>query len=412
MPKNFFLALALSLVTQVCAAEPLNFYDQYVPPIITFMARYNLVFQGELEDDGNVVMELKFSRKKAGEYSGRYFSARDGLDIPLEGTLAALVETGPVRDEKGKPRDGASEPARYIWKLTREVVREGGEVHDEWVGQRTDQRTGEARAFRLRRVTVEDIVRPLEIGADEKNPPELYAYLQIHAIAKPVGTETGNEKLAYQMWEDPRTGFQYPRLTRHPDPEVMQKINFLLAERHGRFAALALWAQNGDCHAANARQGFNRGGATVIYLTSTLMSMVEAGALHLCLPEFYPYQHPVTFDLARGTYLDWNRLFDLFVPGEDKNGPRPRPGPAVRKLVENLEQERQASGEDGRDCTLSKEAFWDAYFADPGELVLERPYRGAFSCMPQASIPFSRLTPILKPEGRRYLDDRENVADP
>jgi hypothetical protein len=414
MPKNFFLALALLFVTQVEAAEPVDFYDRFLPPIVTFMARSNFMLQGELEGKGTVVIELKFSRKNAGEYSGRYFSTHDGFDIPLEevtnkGELLVLAEPEPVRDEKGKIRRGALETSRYIWNMTRDVNREGDEWYDEWTGLRTDQRTGETRAIRLRRVQWQNIAPFPGFGKDEKNLPELYAYLQIHAIAKPAGAETGNEKLAYQMWEDPRTGFQYPRLTRHPNPEVMQRVNFLLEERHARFAAEALWAQDGRCHDANTPSWANSGGATVIYLTSTLMNMVERGGLFPCMSEFFVYQHPVTFDLTQGTYLDWNRLFDFFVSGEDENGPRPSPSPAARKLVEHLQKERGTP----EGCPLSEEKFWEVYFNNSSELnlVLEPPYRMATPCVP-AIITLPLLKSMLKPEGLRYLDDMENVAVP
>lgn len=55
------------------------------------------VYRGTL-GGADVVMELG-QPKAGGEREGRYFYVRNGVDIPLKGTLGALAEALPVNDE-------------------------------------------------------------------------------------------------------------------------------------------------------------------------------------------------------------------------------------------------------------------------------------------------------------------------
>ena len=122
------------------------------------------------------------------------------------------------------------------------------------------------------------------------------------------------------MWQDPRTKFPYPRLTRHPDPQVMQRINYLLEQRHWQKSLGAL-----DCKAtaytstnpmAGTLGGFDEEDVKVTWLSRALMTVTESGSLDC--GGAHPYNHfdVYTFDLLRGEYLDWNRVFDAYVPGK------------------------------------------------------------------------------------------------
>ncbi|MDR3158624.1 MAG: hypothetical protein LBU11_06365 [Zoogloeaceae bacterium] len=398
-PLLFLLLIALNCLAQAppdSRRGEVDFHDRFNPT--SFLSCCAQVYQGEIEGVGSVVLELRLSPRKAGRYSGRYFFTHAGHDIPFEGPMEALAESEPLAGEKGQPQHEGFDKPHAVWN----VQKSGGCcLEGEWL----DRHTGKTYPFHLQDVflaaTAKALGFEIDWPRDRDKLPDAYRFLQIQAIAKPVGEETVAGEVAYRMWEDPRTQIQYPRLTRHPDPAVMARINFLLEEKHGRFAAEMLWAQNGECESATSFKP--TGIAKVSYLTPALMSMVEYGLFHFCEGEFYPYSHPVTFDLIRGEYLNWNRLFDLFVPGKDG---APRPNPAFQEWYAQLEQEdRKASPtaqDDEDDCSLLAKESWDAYFIEPGSLALEGTPRYG-RCAPQAVLPFARLKPVLKPEGARYL---------
>ncbi|MDR2165408.1 MAG: hypothetical protein LBO79_07285 [Zoogloeaceae bacterium] len=391
----FLLAFVLVGSAQVLAdsgQEPIDFHDTFNPT--AFIQELGAVYEGEIEGRGKVVVQLGLSPKKAGQFSGRYFLAHDGRDIPLEGPWEALAEPEALQGEKGSPSHGGFDRPRAIWNIREQS---GGNLTGEWA----DRHTGESHPFRLREVYLKGVIRSLGFEVNDADKlPDPYRLLQIRAVARPVGEEVVKGQTAYRMWEDPRTGMRYPRLTRHPDPKVMARINFLLEEKHGRFAPEMLWAQGGECEDA-----FAKGEGQVTYLSGALMSMVETGAFAFCAGEFYPYSHPVTFDLLRGEYLDWNRLADFFVPGRDENGKiRPQPSPAFRQWYARQEQELRESAPDRQDGLLAA-AFWDVYLDESDTdrtLVLMSPYR-CCTLQHTDSLPLSRLTPLLKPEGRRYF---------
>ncbi|MDR2209293.1 MAG: hypothetical protein LBE22_10030 [Azoarcus sp.] len=403
----FALAACQSTQTTTNLADPGHGLTEPVPDAVDFHDRFNpsivisrtvMIYEGEIESVGKVVMELKLSPKKPGLLSGRYFFARNGYDIPLEGTMDKLVEPKPVKTARGAPQYEGFDKPRAIWNIRQ---RTGCCLKGEWI----DQHTGKAHRFELKDVYLKGQAQSLGFEVDDhgNNLPDPYRFLQIKAIAKPVDEETVKGQVAYRMWEDPRTGVQYPRLTRHPDPKVMARINFLLEEKHGRFATEMLWAQSGDDQeCANAV-----GNARVEYLTPTLMTIIESGTLLFCMSDFYPYVHPVTFDLVRGEYLNWNRLSNLFVAGKDENGTRPVPSPAFREWVNRLKQEdsKTFSGEkDEYGCSLDAEKFWDVYFVESDSLAINGVSRCCSPCGGESVVlPFSRLKPILKPEGLRYL---------
>jgi hypothetical protein len=385
-----FVLAVFSPVRADSGQDTVDFYDTFNPT--DFLRNLGSVHEGEIEGMGKVVVKLGLSPKKAGQFNGQYFFVHDGRDIPLEGTGEALAEPEPISGERGSPPHGGFDRPRAVWNIR---ARSGDDLTGEW----TDRHTGKSHPFRLRNVSLKGTFRSLGFETyDDDHLPDLYRYLQIKALARPVGAEVVKEETAYQMWEDPRTGIRYPRLTRHPDPGVMARINFLLEEKQGRFAPEMRWAKEGKCENA-----FAKGGAEVIYLSNTLMSVMESGAFAFCTGEFHPYAHPVTFDLLRGEYLDWNRLADFFVPGRDRSGkPHPQPSPALRQwYAQHKETPQESDPRQGDD--LLAEAIWEAYFIEPDTLVLASPHRCCHGQRMDA-FPFSRLAPaLIKPEGRRYL---------
>ena len=67
-----------------------------------------------------------------------------------------------------------------------------------------------------------------------------YATLKLAGHAQPAGPEIGDGTVAYRMWSDPRTKLMYPRLSRHPDPTVMARVNRLLEQQHWQMNLAAL----------------------------------------------------------------------------------------------------------------------------------------------------------------------------
>jgi hypothetical protein len=247
-----------------------------------------------------------------------------------------------------------------------------------------------------------------------------YEYLKLKEHAVPVGEVTGNEAVAYQMWRDPRSKFKYPRLVRHPDTEVSRKINALLEHKHLQTTHSAL-----ECQAIlNERPGsvstsylggFDGIEASVTYLSTTLMSITEEGGTYCGGAHPNNYWQPRTFDLIRGEYLDWTRLFRAF----DKNeyGSR-KPLQEMLKFIASLNK----SGRYFTARKYDKRRGWDVenyegdasdmdyltlYFVEPGKLNLALSGFGhccSVSNGPYYSVPFSALKkPFLKPEAAKYL---------
>ncbi|MBB1208459.1 hypothetical protein EII08_28515, partial [Klebsiella pneumoniae] len=118
--------------------------------------------------------------------------------------------------------------------------------------------------------------------------------------AKPVGKDIGAGAVAYRMWVDPRTQFAYPRLSRHPDPQVMRRVNDLLEQRHWRKSLGALecmaFAYTSQSEAGGTLGGFDDENINVTWLSRALMTVTEAGSLDC--GGAHPANHfePYTFD--------------------------------------------------------------------------------------------------------------------
>lgn len=376
------------------------------------------VYAGTLQGAGDIVLELDTDAAANGELTGRYFYAKRGVDIPLQGTSEALFEP--------KPRQGgtsASKPADQTasWQGTRDA--------DGYRGLWTDVHTGKQRRFDLKQVAQYDTAQlekdrkqarasqvnlgdvDVQAGINTVRAP--YETLKLAGHAQPVGKEIGHGVVAYRMWRDPRTKFTYPRLTRHPDAQVLQRTNYLLEQRHWQKSLGAL-----DCMAsaytsgnpgAGTLGGFDEEAVNVTWLSGALMTVTESGSLDC--GGAHPYNHfePYTFDLLRGEYLDWNRVFDAYVPGKRSFGGEKSAAllglvqQAVKAGTEAPQSEDHPNLEDCAD-------LWPDYLAlgvqAPGALSLSVSGVGhsAGACLgTHASLPFKALAPYLKPGGQAYL---------
>ncbi|MEN5162437.1 hypothetical protein [Achromobacter kerstersii] len=382
------------------------------------------VYTGTLQGAGDVVMELDSQAGANGELTGRYFYPKHGVDIPLQGTAQALVEPKPFFEVADSGKDPETDPAA-TWQGERDA--------SGYRGQWKDARTGKTRTFSLRRVAdydpdkltpdsaqaVTDAISGgmgsginRHVGINAGNAP--YETLKLAGHAVPIGQDSGAGPVAYQLWRDPRTKFSYPRLSRHPDPQVLTRINHLLEQRHWQMnlAALACMSSaytNGN-PAAGTLGSYDEESITVQWLSPALMTVTESGSLYC--GGAHPDNHfePYTFDLLRGEYLDWNRIFDAYVP--DENGWRKE----TPTLLALMEKARAPLADDALKGATEDESLegcsdlWPSYLAlgteAPGVLTLSISGIGHAMgiCLgTHAAVPFKDLAPIVKPGGQAYL---------
>lgn len=386
-------------------------------------AAQRTVYKGTLQGAGEVVLELDDAAGANGVVSGRYFYPKSGVDIPLRGTGDVLYEPKPH-----PARPPASDTAA-IDAPDRAASWQGTRDEKGYRGQWTDTRTGKQRRFDLQRVAGYDTaqlerdrakVRATQVdlgdidvkaGIDATRAP--YETLKLAGHAKPVGKDVGAGAVAYRMWQDPRTRFAYPRLSRHPDPQVMRRVNDLLEQRHWRKSLGALEcmasAYTSTNPGAGTLGGFDEENINVTWLSRALLTVTEAGSLDC--GGAHPANHfePYTFDLLRGEYLDWNRVFDVYAPGKRSFGREP--SAALLGLVEQVvkagpPEDRAEQHPNLEDCA----DLWPQYLAlgatSPGALSLSVSGVGHASgaCLgTHGSVPFKALQPYLKPGGQAYL---------
>ncbi|QFS40969.1 polysaccharide deacetylase family protein [Burkholderia cepacia] len=389
------------------------------------------VYEGTLQGAGAVVMELDDRPAADGSISGRYFYAQHGVDIPLHGTPAQLVEPlvrtqlpDDARDASGFRGQADFDHAAATWQGTRDKAG--------YRGRWTDTRSGKTRSFALRRVaeydpdavapgSVEAVTNSIAGGVgsgiasgvaiDMRQAP--YATLKLAGHAQPAGPEIGDGTVAYRMWRDPRTKLMYPRLSRHPDPAVMARINRLLEQQHWQMNLAALECAStrysDDGPAAGSLGGYDDEQVTVTWLSPAALGIVESGSTYCGGAHPNNHYDPVTFDLLRGTYLDWNRVIDAAATGKDGD---PGTSPALVSFITRL-RDKATHGQqvtDGESDSLSCADVFPEYLAfeldAPGKLsfVVSGIGHAMGACLgPQLDVPFAALTPILRPGGARYL---------
>lgn len=377
-----------------------------------------IVYTGTLQGAGEVVMELDAQAAADGALNGRYFYPKAGVDIPLHGTAQALAEPPPFwkRDQPGHSASADTPPTAATWQ----GVRDAQGYRGTW----TDARSGKQRTFELRRVAEYDPKTPpaTEVHNGIATFPEInaaqapYDTLKLAGHAEPMGDEIGRGAVAYRMWRDPRTQFPYPRLTRHPDEQVRARVNHLLEQRHWRKSLGALqcmgeaYTRMGDFPSAGTLGNFDDEVITVTWLSQALMTVTESGSLDC--GGAHPDNHfePYTYDLLRGEYLDWNRVFDAYAP---RGRGRPQASPTLVDITATVQRTLAAAEAEGTTKDPSKDGCASQW---PDNLVLGAQAPGALSlsvsgvghasgiCLGTlALVPFSDLTPYLKPGGQAYL---------
>lgn len=215
------------------------------------------------------------------------------------------------------------------------------------------------------------------------------------------------------MWRDPRTVLAYPRLSRHPDPAVMARVNHLLEQRHWQMSLAALECAStrytDDGPAAGTLGSYDDERVTVTWLSRAALGIVEAGSTYCGGAHPANHYDPVTFDLLRGAYLDWNRVIDAAAPADDRESAT---SAAMVKFIARLRDEAAPGNQptDGDGDSLSCADVFPQYLAfeldAPGKLsfVVSGIGHAMGACLgPQLDAPFAALKPILRPGGARYL---------
>ncbi len=377
-----------------------------------------IVYTGTLQGAGQVVMELNAQASSSGVLSGRYFYPNAGVDIPLIGTEQTLAEPPPhwkSEQARAGQKNGAP-PVAATWQGTRDA--------QGYRGTWTDARSGKQRAFDLRRVADYNTKSLPATGVNNgiSTYPEInaelapYDTLKMTGHAEPVGEDVGHGAVAYRMWRDPRTQFLYPRLSRHPDEQVRERVNHLLEQRHWRKSLGALrcmaeaYTDSGDIPNTGTLGNFDDEVITVTWLSRALMTVTESGSLDC--GGAHPDNHfePYTYDLLRGEYLDWNRVFDAY---DFADGGRPKAKPALLDITATVQRTLAAAEAEGNTTDPSKDGcstLWPDYLSlgaqAPGALSLSVSGVGHASgiCLGTlALVPFPDLAPYLKPGGQAYL---------
>jgi hypothetical protein len=388
-------------------------------PVQHALAGERTVYRGTLEGAGKVVMEL--GKRSVDTYAGRYFYPRYGVDIPLRGTLDKLIEPTPwmeLPSDYEFPENTADEESLFVFDKPSAIWK--GSIHDDvFQGEWEDAKNGRKRAFRLERVAKYesacfdsedqfDVARCItqNTSIDMKRTP--YEYLKMAGHAIPVGKVTGNEDVAYQMWRDPWSKFRYPRLARHPNSEISEKINFLLEQRHLQMTLAALECQASMYDSSGGPSSDSLGSyedekVSVTFLSTTLMSITEEGSTYCGGAHPNDHWNPYTLDLLHGKYLDWNNLFRAFEKNE--NGFN-KPSPELLKFIAYLDKSGRYYIDRGRppesgDEPLEfngfeedEEGYITLYFAKPGRLAISLSGFGHCCTVmngPYYSVPFSAL---------------------
>lgn len=396
------------------------------------------VYRGSLEGAGEIVMELQAA--PAGELQGRYFYPARGVDIPLAGFPDKLIEPMPLSALADDARDALGDVTEGVFAHAAAHF-EGHIADGIYAGRWVPTKGGRPREFRLREVarydpdalapdateTITDAIAG-GIGSELDGETTIsmhrspYLFLKLAGHAQPVGEAFGDAAVAYRMWVDPRTVVPFPRLDRHPDPHVLAAANRWLEQQHWRLSeqalACAATAYTETHPAAGTLGGIDEESVQVAFLNAALMSIRVSGSTYCGGAHPNNHNQPYVIDLARGTVLDWNRLFDAFAVGEYGTW---QPSPVLAELARRVAADVRYVHRGQK--PLSEADDVDPYAAhgdDPVEyagcglwpqylgLSLESPDRLVFNvtgvghalgvCLgPHASLPFSAVEDLLKP---------------
>jgi hypothetical protein len=312
----------LALIAVVLAASP-AFADA-------------VTYQGTLGKSA-ILLELS-SPPPAPKLAGRYSYLSQGIDIPLDAALTSpgkieLVEEQPCTDktchisDDGDP-DGPA-PLGAAWHLTANA--DGSALSGTW----TDG--GKSLPLSLTRYgarklpsdfdgtpsALESINDSFVAGEQELTKTvSPYDFLKMQVPVKD-GAATRWGDVAFKYVTDPRTKFQFPRITDLGGASITA-ANAYLARHHWEMSTSALncaatryqglgWSPS-LFQAAGTLAGYDDESVDVSYLSPTVMSWIESGSLDCGGAHPNNHRDLYSIDVKTGQPLDMSLLFKGWVP--------------------------------------------------------------------------------------------------
>jgi hypothetical protein len=234
-----------------------------------------------------------------------------------------------------------------------------------------------------------------------------------------AGPEIISQGLGYRTMSDEGRGLSYIQISRHPDNQMMARVNAILSEK-----AIGLYNFQSQCHQA-ASAGISHYVTRVRYFTSSILVIDQEGDM-TCGPVngAHIIAHP-TYDLRRGQIMDFNLLLKLYIdPAEAgfPNGPNKiRTDEFVAFLLSLSPESPYALPTAKAKTTTGKACFvfmgqnappfsnYDSYkmaFTDVGLLltVSRADNPELFPCSGDYFlVPYKAITPLMRPEAKNYL---------
>lgn len=310
-------ALALSLVASPALADAVT-------------------YSGTL-DGAAIVVEFS-DQPTAGntDIYGRYFYAKQGVDIPLHAIKAqrssfGLVEEVACSEDKNNCPHAQDEtpsdpPLGAKWQL--DIVNDGESLEGDWVSG------GRSHPVKLLRagtrpfdpaggaITFTDFAEGLFYeGTTLTAETSPYDYLKVTGIKLTEGEPIEMTGGTFRYVTDPRTKFQFPRVVSLESGDA-DAANTYLDQRHWMMSLDALYcvAQqyqgfgwNGYNYDAGTLGWWDEEEVSVAYLSPTVMSWTEGGSLSCGGAHPYNHYEYHNLDVAAGQPLDLSRIFKGWI---------------------------------------------------------------------------------------------------
>ncbi len=239
----------------------------------------------------------------------------------------------------------------------------------------------------------------------EKTAP--YDFLRMHSQPLEQGKEVVlAPNLAWRPVRDARTKFWYPRLTRHPDANILAQTNAVLEQRHWAMGIEALGCQSSQYlstgPAAGTLGNYDEEQITLSFLSTTLMSVVESGSADCGGAHPYNHFNPFVLDLLRGGYLDFGRLFK----GAKYADYRLQFSPQMWALIHRANHQQPKARRDDPECTDLLPQYPAVMLDRPNQVrfVISGIGHAMGVCLGSGvGVPFTQLKPVWAPGAKAYF---------
>lgn len=300
-----------------------------------------VTYKGTLGDRDIVVEILEPSD---GPVGGRFAYIDQGGDIPLDPAASPegmyyFAEEGPCGETDCEPNsEGVADmmPQVAVWALD---IADGGATL-------TGTRTSDSKKAIVEPIELHEVGRraltteePTPFGLhdrsnilsyDQSQPltPENAAYETVlMSLPKVEGRrETYGHDSTITYLSDPRTKFEFPRVTSLEDGSDPAVINAKLEELQNRMSLSALdclafvyaaWGQSNSFYGWGGHLGdYDYENVAVSYLSPTLISWVQSGSLYCAGAHPYNHYDVYNYDVRTGEPIDERAILAAWVPRE------------------------------------------------------------------------------------------------